>query len=142
MPDFEKEVSLALKRLEGASPAFFQEISSILGTPGANPSSDGKTIQLTPYNSRSQQLNIFLRYLQTVGKAEILSAPSLALMRGEEGSIITGEEVPILTQTVVGGSISTSTEFKSVGIKLRVKPLIIGQHEDDVGPRHRRGDGV
>lgn len=124
--DFEKEVSVAFKQLPGASSQFIEEVSSVLGTPGANPSPDGNTIKLS-HRTGEGVLSVFLHYLQTAGKAEILSAPSLALLRGEEGSIITGEEVPILTQTVVGGSISTSTEFKSVGIKLRIKPLIISQ---------------
>jgi type II secretory pathway component GspD/PulD (secretin) len=49
----------------------------------------------------------------------------LILRRGTEGSIITGEEVPIQTQTVTSGTVSTSTTFKSVGIKLRVTPVMV-----------------
>ncbi|MDT8390253.1 MAG: type II and III secretion system protein [Lentisphaeria bacterium] len=74
---------------------------------------------------RETLLSAFVQYLETKGKAKILTAPNLILRRGVEGNIITGEEVPILTQTTTGNSISTSTTFKSVGIKLRVKPVMI-----------------
>lgn len=38
---------------------------------------------------------------------------------------MTGEEVPILSKTSSSGGVTTSTEFKSVGIKLSVKPTMI-----------------
>ena len=42
-----------------------------------------------------------------------------------EGSIITGQEVPILSQNVSNGTVSTSIEFKQVGIQLHVTPITI-----------------
>ena len=42
---------------------------------------------------------------------------------GTEASIITGQEVPVLNQSVAGGALSTSTVFKRVGIKLKVNLL-------------------
>jgi len=47
------------------------------------------------------------------------------LRRGVEGNIITGEELPIQEQTTTSGSVTTSTKYKSVGIKLKVCPLMI-----------------
>lgn len=128
--DFEKELSIAYKQVDPSGNTRLRDVSAIIGTPGANPNTDqGILFNLTPPISSgdgvARSLSIFLRYLETRGKARILSAPSLVLRRGAEGSIITGEEVPILTQTVTSGSISTSTEFKSVGIKLRVLPLMV-----------------
>lgn len=128
--DFEKEVEVAFQRLPGGSQGLIKELSSVLNTPGANPNpTQGNRISLSPYEKidgdRVDRLNIFLRYLETKGKARILNATNLTVMRGEDGSIITGEEVPILSQTITGGSVSTSTEFKSVGTKLRVKPIMI-----------------
>ena len=128
--DFEKEVQVSFTRLPAGSEGFVSELSSVLSTPGANPNlTQGSRIQLSPYKvtsgNRTDLLTTFLRYLETNGKARILNATNLTVMRGEDGSIITGEEVPILTQTVTSGSVSTSTEFKSVGTKLRVKPIMI-----------------
>ena len=128
--DFEKEVEVAFNRLPVGSQGFIKELSSVLNTPRANPNpTQGNRIRVSPYESingvRTDNLSVFLRYLETTGKAKILNATNLTVMRGEDGSIITGEEVPILTQTVTSGSVSTSTEFKSVGTKLRVKPVMI-----------------
>ena len=128
--DFEKELSMAYAQVDPSGESWIRDISAVMGTPGANPNTDqGLLFNLTPPISapggQTRSLSIFLRYLESRGKARILSAPSLVLRRGAEGSIITGEEVPILTQTVTSGSISTSTEFKSVGIKLRVLPLMV-----------------
>lgn len=128
--DFEKEVNIAYTRLEPLGKALISQVSTVIGTPGANPDpTQGALITSKPYmnnaDGKERTLDVFLRYLETKGKARILSAPSLILRRGAEGSIITGEEVPILTQTVTSGSVSTSTKFKSVGIKLRVMPIMI-----------------
>ena len=121
---------MAYEQVDPSGESWIRDISAVMGTPGANPNTDqGLLFNLTPPISapggQTRSLSIFLRYLESRGKARILSAPSLVLRRGAEGSIITGEEVPILTQTVTSGSISTSTEFKSVGIKLRVLPLMV-----------------
>jgi general secretion pathway protein D len=131
--DFEKEVSLALKQTSTDKDGFLaKQLGSVLGTPGANPNSGrGGIGDVVPWRNSSggtqTDLNLFLRYLETKSKARILSAPNLIVMQGCEGTINTGEEVPILTQTVTSGAVSTSTEFKSVGIKLRVKADLIGK---------------
>lgn len=128
--DFEKEVNFAFQQLPDTSEEFVKNISAVIGTPGANPNTtQGALLTLQPWAETDGEdqklLTLFLRYLQTKGRAKILSAPCLILRRGAEGSIVTGEEVPILTQTVTSGAISTSTEFKSVGVKLRVLPIMV-----------------
>lgn len=132
--DFEKEVNLAFEHISPTETSFIKSIVSQLLTPGANPTSgQGSQVTLRPYvrnypsTGKRNELALFLRYLETRGKARILSAPNLVLRRGSEGSITTGEEVPILQQTVVSGSLSTSTVFKSVGIKMKVKPTMINE---------------
>lgn len=139
--DFEKEVNMAFQQLPEESEEFVKSISAVIGTPGANPNTtQGSLISLQPWaevdGDNQRRLTMFLRYLQTRGQAKILSSPCLILRRGAEGSIITGEEVPILTQTVTSGAISTSTEFKSVGIKLRVIPIMVsgGQVRLELNP--------
>lgn len=130
--DFEKELNHAFEHLPLESDTFVKQIQVALGTPGANAlTNQGSQITVRPYVSTADEqtrgniLETFLRYLESRGKARILSAPNLILRRGSEGNIITGEQIPILTQTVVSGSISTSTVFKSVGIKLKVEPISI-----------------
>jgi len=123
--DFEKEVELAFESLD-VNRAFVDNMRSVLRTPGANPNTEeGSIFNFRPWITDDDLLTAFLRFLETRGRANILSKPNLILSRGTEGSIVTGEEVPILTQTVTSGSVSTSTEFKSVGIKLQVTPLMI-----------------
>jgi type II secretory pathway component GspD/PulD (secretin) len=128
--DFEKEINLAFEELPETTEAFVKEISAALGTPASSPNTtEGALLTFQPWiegdGEERRMLTAFLRYLETRGKARILSAPSLILTRGTEGSIITGEEVPVLTATVTSGSISTSTKFKSVGIKLHVRPIMV-----------------
>ncbi|MFC1498732.1 type II secretion system protein GspD [Verrucomicrobiota bacterium] len=127
--DFEHEVNLAYAVLDHKDRTLIKNISSMIATPGANPNTtEGVQVNAVPHirsDYEEESLTVFLRFLETRGKARILSAPSLILCRGAEGSIVTGEEVPILTQTITSGSVSTATEFKSVGVKLRVKPIMI-----------------
>ncbi|MHC4872117.1 MAG: type II secretion system protein GspD [Planctomycetota bacterium] len=129
---FEKELSQVFNHLPAENDALVKEIRTVLGAPGANvDTTQGGLFTIRPYSDTDKEgtvgnrLETFIRVLENRGKAKILSAPNLILQRGREGSIITGEERPILTQTVVSGSISTSTVFKSVGIKLKVKPIMI-----------------
>ncbi len=129
--DFEREVNLAFEHLPLDSIGFVRKLLVNITTPGANVTAgEGANLTFKPYvrnysHGKQNTLTTFFRYLETRGKAKILSAPSLILRRGVEGSIVTGEEVPIQEQTVVSGSISTSTKFKDVGITLRVTPIMI-----------------
>ncbi|MGJ8651019.1 MAG: type II secretion system protein GspD [Opitutaceae bacterium] len=134
--DLEKEVDLFYKDMGLDAARDFLDSSgdvieggtlgSLLDVAGAASSpTQGAFLNSQVWTDGDQSLNLFLRYLETNGKATILSAPNLIIQRGKEGSIVTGEEVPILSQTTSSGGVTTSTEFKSVGIKLSVKPTMI-----------------
>ena len=130
--DLEKEVDLFYQnsgmRLgpDAQLAPFVETIGSQLDVGGATPNTGQGGIGNTQiWDNGNESLNLFIRYLETNGKAKILSAPNLIIQRGKEGSIVTGEEVPILSQTTSSGGVTTSTEFKSVGIKLSVKPTMI-----------------
>lgn len=128
--DLEKEVDLFYQNvgtdLLTGELAVVDEIGTRLGVAGAAPNTgQGGIVDSQIWNQGGESLNLFIRYLETNGKAKILSAPNLIIQRGKEGSIVTGEEVPILSQTTSSGGVTTSTEFKSVGIKLSVKPTMI-----------------
>jgi hypothetical protein len=127
--DFEYEVQEELtKRASKGLSDFVQTTGILLTTPSTgtppNPT-EGGMIRIRPIATDSSFLDLFLRLLITRGNAKILSSPNLIVGTGTEASIITGEEVPIQSATVVSGSVSTTTVFKRVGIKLRVTPLQI-----------------
>jgi type II secretory pathway component GspD/PulD (secretin) len=134
--DFEREVSLAFTHLAPNNASFLKELTVALSAPGTvysnsvNPK-PGMGATFRPYvksynnGTKRNELSSFLRYLENKGVATILSAPNLILRRGVEGNIITGEELPIQEQTTTSGSVTTSTKYKSVGIKLKVCPLMI-----------------
>lgn len=129
--DFEKEINLNLQHISPNGTGFIKELIANMTTPGANPTAgQGLNATFRPYyksyqSGTSNTLTSFIRYLETKGKATLLSAPNIILRRGAEGMIRTGEEVPILEQTTVSGSVTTSTKFKNVGITLKVQPLMV-----------------
>ena len=68
-----------------------------------------------------------LNYLETKNCARLLSSPNIVIRRGADGNIVTGEKVPISTETITGNSISTSTRYENVGVKLIVRPIMIAE---------------
>ncbi|MCM8531948.1 MAG: type II and III secretion system protein [Lentisphaeraceae bacterium] len=122
--DFERDIKLSYESLGDAGAHFVKKMQTTLQTPGVIPDESSLT-ELVPYQSDSHILNAWIRFLEEKGRASILSKPNLRLSRGVEGSIITGQEVPILSQNVSNGTVSTSIEFKQVGIQLHVTPVTI-----------------
>jgi hypothetical protein len=104
--------------------SFVQDSNITVQTPGSSPlTTQGALLNARIWSSDDAgQLDTFIRWLLSKGKAKILSSPNLIVSAGDEASIITGEEVPVQSATVVSGSVSTTTQFKRVGIKLRVIP--------------------
>lgn len=70
-------------------------------------------------------IDVTLHALRQVRNVEILASPKVMVVSGEEATIQTVEEIPYQEQsdTSMGGSL-TSTEFKNVGITLKVMALI------------------
>ncbi len=66
-----------------------------------------------------------INYLQTKDCARLLTSPNVVIRRGADGNITTGEKVPINTLTTTGSSLSESTRFENVGVKLIVRPVMI-----------------
>jgi type II secretory pathway component GspD/PulD (secretin) len=65
--------------------------------------------------------------LQNTRDAKILSAPNILVDLGSTASIITGEDLPIQETQVTGNSVTTSTHYKRIGVKLNVTPLLINR---------------
>jgi len=133
--DYQKEINLEFQKLAkvGAIPnlpadhmVFVKRLTDAFVDPGSNPLATRGSLSYMDWDPSSERLiTAFVRFLENKGRAKILSSPNLILRRGTEGSIITGEEVPIQTKTITSGGESISTTFKSVGIKLRVIPIMI-----------------
>ena len=87
-------------------------------------SSDGAVTNWT-FAAGHNNFNIALQWLLTALDAKVLSSPVIVVGRNEEAEISNGQDVPIQSQTITNGSISTSTTFKRVGVTLTVEPLMI-----------------
>jgi len=82
------------------------------------------------YTGSNVALTVLLEALQSVGKTDIVSSPSIAVTEGQEAKILIGTKEAFVTTTVVtpgGGSPTTSAEqvtFVDVGVNLTVTPMI------------------
>lgn len=103
--------------------AFATRMMDAILPSGGNPASLNGSSSYMHYNPDEQAIfSAFLTFLETQGKARILSSPSLIMRRGHTGNILSGEDIPITESNVGSGGTSYSVEYKSVGIKLRVTP--------------------
>ncbi len=93
-------------------------------SPQGGNSTDGSTTNWT-FAAGHNNFNIALQWLLTALDAKVLSSPVIVVGRNEEAEISNGQDVPIQSQTITNGSISTSTTFKRVGVTLTVEPLMI-----------------
>lgn len=120
--DLEYEIRHAWTAPAGRS-TLLQNSAVDLAVPGAATAGQGLDVALRLWDQDGRMFDSFLRFLNSRGRARILSSPNLIVAPGQEASIITGEEVPVQSSTIAGGSITNATQFKRVGIKLRVSLL-------------------
>jgi len=75
-----------------------------------------------------QDFDILIKYLQTLGKTQILSNPKLAVINNQEARIHVGEKQAYVTTTTTTGQTTTTVSeevtFVDVGIQLSVTPTI------------------
>ena len=107
----------------GAIP-FSGNTSSVSSSTKAAP---GESLHLGVINSRTD-MDVLIKYLQTLGKTQILSNPKIAVTNNQEAKIHVGErQAYVTTTTTTGQSSSTVSEevtFVDVGIQLMVTPTI------------------
>jgi general secretion pathway protein D len=120
--DLEYELKHSWTTVNGAS-TFIQNSAVDLAVPGASNPGQGLDVAVRVWDDDGKKFDAFLRLLNSRGRARILSSPNVVVAPGEEASIITGEEVPVQSSTISGGSTTIATQFKRVGIKLRVSLL-------------------
>ena len=95
-------------------------------SPQGGSSSDGSVTNWT-FAAGHNNFNIALQWLLTALDAKVLSSPVIVVGRNAEADISNGQDVPIQSQTITNGSISTSTTFKRVGVTLTVEPLMVNK---------------
>jgi len=71
-------------------------------------------------------LEFFLRALQSQGRLEVLSRPQILASDNQEASINVGQRVPFVTSSRItdNGNVTNTIQYEDVGIILRVTPRI------------------
>jgi len=75
----------------------------------------------------SEDLNLLLRAFESEGRLNILSRPQIMARDNTEAEITIGQETPFPSGTNIDpstGNITTSPEYKDIGIRLTVTPII------------------
>jgi len=85
-----------------------------------------------PYSSGSadgnySQFNVAVKLVALSRDAKVLSSPNMIVDLGTTASMITGEDVPIQSTSVTSSTVTTSTTFKRIGVKLNVTPTLINK---------------
>lgn len=70
-------------------------------------------------------LTVTLQAMQNENLAEVLSAPSVLVLNGEEAIIKQGQEVPYTSSTAAGTGVQTNTSFREATLSLKVTPRVI-----------------
>ncbi|MBN1871158.1 MAG: type II secretion system protein GspD [Candidatus Omnitrophica bacterium] len=77
---------------------------------------------------RNRDMDIMIKFLNTLGNTQILSNPKLAVVNGQEARIHVGERQAYVTTTTTTGQTTTTVSeevtFIDVGIQLAVTPVI------------------
>ena len=91
------------------------------------------------YSFLNKNMEVALNALQTSGNTKILSAPSMVVLNNQEAQINVGQQIPILSTSIVGlnstttsnvnnGAVSNtgigSTSYVNTGVVLDVKPRV------------------
>jgi len=73
-----------------------------------------------------EDFNFLFRALQTEGRLEVLSRPSIMVQDNQEAKITIGERVPTVQDVVVSsaGVVTPSVSYEEVGVILEVTPIV------------------
>lgn len=72
-----------------------------------------------------KQFQVALNWLATSTDAKILASPNLVADLGTSAKMTTGEEIPYAEAAVTNTAVSQNIKFKTTGINLSIKPVII-----------------
>jgi type IV pilus assembly protein PilQ len=106
----------------GSYPATYNTASSAATTPS------GPGILNLGIIDAKRDVNIVLKYVQTLGNTQILSNPKISIVNNQEAKIHVGERQAYVTSTTTTGqstsTVSEEVTFVDVGIQLSVTPTI------------------
>lgn len=78
--------------------------------------------------SQKRDIDVLVKYLQTLGNTQVLAAPKLAVINNHEARIHVGERQAYVTSTTTTGqatsTVSEEVTFVDVGIQLAITPTI------------------
>ena len=74
-----------------------------------------------------RQFQLALNWLATSTDAKILASPNLVADLGTSAKMTTGEEIPYAEAAVTNTAVSQNIKFKTTGINLSIKPVIINE---------------
>ncbi|MBQ9335872.1 MAG: type II secretion system protein GspD [Lentisphaeria bacterium] len=72
-----------------------------------------------------KHLQVALNWLATSTDAKILASPNIIADLGADAKMTTGEEIPYAEAAVTNTAVSQNIKFKTTGINLSIKPIII-----------------
>ena len=124
-----------LRRLAAVNVAatYEAEQAALSGAPGVDlrhdlPQDRGRLWRLHPHDMDKEDFDALIKYLQTLGRTQILSNPKLAVINNQEARIHVGEKQAYVTTTTTTGQTTTTVSeevtFVDVGIQLSVTPTI------------------
>ncbi len=118
-----------------------------------DPGTLGAASGLSLYGKIGNSMNIYLDAMQTDSNFKVLSRPTIFTANNQKGSIISGRQIAVPTNSYSSGVSTTSStnyEYKDVAIQLEVIPLVNSRDEvtlqvfltsDDVGADRDVGTG-
>ena len=87
----------------------------------------GEKLHVGMINNK-RDFDVFIKYLQTMGKTKIIANPSLAVINNQEAKIHIGERRAYVTTTTTTGSttstVSEEVTYVDVGVQLFITPTI------------------
>ena len=102
-----------------------------LGSPGQS-SNNGQTsgfnffpVSKVYSDGGFRQFQLALNWLATSTDAKILASPNIIADLGATAKMTTGEEIPYAEAAVTNTAVSQNIKFKTTGINLSIKPVII-----------------
>ncbi|MGE4285677.1 MAG: type II secretion system protein GspD [Phycisphaerae bacterium] len=118
-----------------ATEEYIQDLTFNYNTDGsARMSADGSSVirpdmfSFTPYTVDTgaegvmNNIEYFLEWLKGTNEAQILSSPNVVVSLGSQGSIVTGEDLPIYSTSITNNTVNTDVKYKRTGISLDVTP--------------------
>jgi general secretion pathway protein D len=87
-------------------------------------SGGSKTITAGGQSVQVHTVQGLIKFLQTNTNASVLATPQILTLDNTEATFESAEKIPVLSQTVSNGTVSTGTTKEDVSISLKIKPAI------------------